>query len=73
MPNGLNIFGSAITEAARKVDELKTHEVYVAWFKANFPAVFKLMEEDPTTLGARTASQAELPLPAAGRSHSDAA
>ena len=64
---GKNFAGIAITQVARMVYELETHEAYVAWFKANFPPLFEL-EEETTSLGARTASQAELPLPAAGRS-----
>lgn len=68
MPKGGNVMGSAITAVARKVVELETHAAYVAWFEGNFAPVFKLKEEETTSLGARTASQAELPLPAAGRS-----
>jgi hypothetical protein len=66
VPKGGNVMGRAITAVARKVVELKTHAAYVAWFEESFAPIFKL---DPatTTLGARTASQAELPLPAAGR------
>ena len=63
---GKNFAGIAITRVARKVYELD-HEAYVAWFKDNFPPLFELEQDTTTTLGARTASQAELPLPAAGR------
>jgi hypothetical protein len=68
VPKGGNVMGRAITAVARKVVELKTHAAYVAWFEGNFAPIFKLKEEETTSLGARTASQAELPLPAAGRS-----
>jgi hypothetical protein len=64
---GQNFAGIAITQVARMVYELETHEAYVAWYKANSPPLFEL-EQEITSLGARTASQAELPLPAAGRS-----
>jgi hypothetical protein len=57
--------GSAITAVARKVAELGTHEAYVSWFEGNFAPVFVLEEEAPATLGARTSSQANLPVPEA--------
>jgi hypothetical protein len=71
---GKNFAGIAITNVARMMYELDTHEAYVDWFKANFPPFFEL-EEETTSLGARTASQAGLtlrmppPPPADRRSH----
>ena len=63
-PKG-DVFGRAITAVARKVDELGTHEAYVAYFKANYAPIFALEEEEEEipTLGARLASEVDLEQP----------
>ena len=72
-PKG-DIMGKAVTAVARKIDELGTHEAYVAYFKANYAPIFKVEEEEEdistTTLGARLASEVDL-APPEGRTGSN--
>ena len=55
---GQNQMGRIVTDIARKIVELETHEAYVAWFHANYPPIFEMEE---VVLGIRTADDAELP------------
>jgi hypothetical protein len=41
-PRGKDILGKSITEVARKVLELGTHENYVGWFEATYQPLFCL-------------------------------
>ena len=65
-PEGGDIMGIYLTAAIRVAVELKTHEAYVEWFKANCPVMFKLRSD--SALGGRTASEAELEEVPSGRS-----
>ena len=72
---GADIMGKSLTAAIHVAVELKTHAAYVEWFNANCPTMLRLVpdKEAPSSsssLGARTASEADLPTPATGRTGS---
>jgi hypothetical protein len=75
VPKGKNLLGPIVSALARQAIK-GTHAEYVSWFEANYPPFFVLdpaqpQEEEAVHLGARTASEADLPSAPQGRTGSN--